>query len=86
MKQYIENDKLVLELTTEGYIPKLEKQSFYKDAKTLLEKAPGIPAVMFSGGLDAQILVKSLMANVYSFYPKLPYLNDLGSQPPNPHL
>ena len=67
MKQYIENDKLVLELTTEGYIPKLEKQSFYKDAKTLLEKAPGIPAVMFSGGLDAQILVKSLMANNAEF-------------------
>ncbi len=58
---------MVLELETEGRIPALEKQSFYNDARRLLEEAKGIPAIMFSGGLDAQILVKSFMANNAQF-------------------
>ena len=67
MKQYLKDGRMVLELETEGRIPTLEKQSFYNDARRLLEEAQGIPAIMFSGGLDAQILVKSFMANNAQF-------------------
>jgi hypothetical protein len=67
MKHSIEDGRYCIELETEGFIPAFEKQSFYKDARQLLDKEKDIPAVMFSGGLDSQIVVKSLMANNAEF-------------------
>ena len=67
MKQSIENGLYCIEVESEGYIPKLEKQSFYQDGRKLLESATRKPAVMFSGGLDSQIIVKTLQANDADF-------------------